>query len=769
MPGILTRSMSALLPGDPIDARASAPTGQPSPRPKAQIPPDRGGTLRRARLIERIWASTDAVVAIIAPAGYGKSTLLGQIADRLPSVAYLRLDETDDDPTVLLADLIDAVETVTPLARELRRAIATPAELTGFRAPARFTHALGEVGAPLSLLLDDLHLVTDRTALDWLGWIVERLPPGVRVVLTSRRETALPLGRLIANGQLLQLGPRDLALDAQEIEQLAGLAGVVLSPAEAMTLAARTEGWPLATRLLVRAGTMAEEAPSRLGEADITRYLRSELFDRMDPVTREWVLRSSVLDELNGPLCDEALGTSGSLGRLRRLEADNQLLLPQDAGRTSYRYHTLYREFLLAELDALPGERARVAARAAEHLANTGRVREAARYVELTGDLDRLAAHVERYATRLYWAGNLATAREWFARFDRDGIRERYVTVAVLGAWAEALNGNWIGALRWLSAAERTTDRRTPFDGSIDFGGWVAAIRASLMPRGLATHTADVETGLALLHPASPMLTGVRLQAVAREMLAGRSDAADDLARRCEAIHLALGAVPGHVTLLAMRAVIALSRGDVSGSRSHVTTGLAMMESAGLGDYASSMPLFAVAARVAATDGDTDAAAAHLARVNRLRPLLNQALPFFALLARVQAVKASIALREPAMARTLLTEADEILELRPDMGVLVAEVEQLRPIVASLRAAQPGPWTLTAAELRLLAYLPTHLTFREIAQRMYLSPHTIKTQAMSIYGKLEVSSRREAIERAVAVNLLDASVLHQADGAALIA
>jgi LuxR family maltose regulon positive regulatory protein len=158
-----------------------------------------------------------------------------------------------------------------------------------------------------------------------------------------------------------------------------------------------------------------------------------------------------------------------------------------------------------------------------------------------------------------------------------------------------------------------------------------------------------------------------------------------------------------------------------------------------------------------------------LARVNLMRPIATTVLPWYAVMMRLQAIRAAIAMREPGTARTLLAEIDDVLRARPELGVLPREVELVRPIVDTLRAPQPGPWTLTAAELRLLAYLPTHLTFREIAERMYLSPHTIKTQAMSIYGKLEVSSRREAIERAVEVSLLDASVLHQAEDAALIA
>lgn len=707
-------------------------------------------------------------MAIIAPAGYGKSTLLGQLAGRLPNVAYVRLDETDDDPTVLITDLIDAVGTVAEIPEELRGSITRPAGMGGFRIPARFAQALAEIPGPLTLVIDDLHLVRDRVAIDWLAWVMERLPPGVRLVLASRRETALPLGRLIAAGQLLLLGPRDLALDARETEQLAELAGVALTPADAAALADRTELWALATRLLLRVGATDVDG-SHVAGSDITRYLRSELFDRMDSDTRTWVIRSSVLEELTGPICDEALGTTGSLQTLRRLEADNQLLLPQDAGRTSYRYHALYREFLLGELETLPGERTAIAARAADHLAAQGRLPEAARYVELTGDLDLLAAYVERHLVRLYWTGKFATTHEWISRFDRDGIRERYATVAVLGAWTEALHGNLIGATRWLSAAERTRDRRPPFDGSPDYTGWIAAVRANIMPSGLAAHAQDVATATERLHPASPMLPGARLQAVVREMLAGRIEAADVIAEENEEAHRALGATPGFVTLMALRAVIALARGDVSRAREHIAVGVQVVRLARIEDYSASMPLYAVAARVAAADGDTEAATHHLAHVNRLRPLMNATLPAYAVIARLQAARASIALREPALARTLMTETDEILAARPDLGALATEAAQLRPIVASLRAAQPGPWTLTAAELRLLAYLPTHLTFREIAQRMYLSPHTIKTQAMSIYGKLEVSSRREAIERAVEVNLLDPSVLHQADGAALIA
>lgn len=143
-----------------------------APRLKLQVPPDLDRTLLRARLVDRVATSTERVVTIVAPAGYGKSTLLGQLAGRLPNVGYVRLDETDDDPIMLIGDLLDALETIVAIPAGIRSSIATPAENTGFRAPARFTQTLAAAPVPASLLLDDCHLVRDRVALDWVGWIV---------------------------------------------------------------------------------------------------------------------------------------------------------------------------------------------------------------------------------------------------------------------------------------------------------------------------------------------------------------------------------------------------------------------------------------------------------------------------------------------------------------------------------------------------------------------------------------------------------------------
>ena len=175
--------------------------------------------------------------------------------------------------------------------------------------------------------------------------------------------------------------------------------------------------------------------------------------------------------------------------------------------------------------------------------------------------------------------------------------------------------------------------------------------------------------------------------------------------------------------------------------------------------YVLSCLVHAVAARLAVASGSTGQARHHLAHVHRLRPSMTASVPWLSALVRLEAIKALVALRDAATARTLMREVDEILRLRPQLGILVAEADEMRRQLATLQEAGDTRWTLTAAELRVLQYLPTHLTFGEIAERLHVSPHTVKSQAMAIYGKLDVSTRRAAIETAVEVGLLDGSAL----------
>ena len=164
-------------------------------------------------------------------------------------------------------------------------------------------------------------------------------------------------------------------------------------------------------------------------------------------------------------------------------------------------------------------------------------------------------------------------------------------------------------------------------------------------------------------------------------------------------------------------------------------------------------------ARVALHEGRHGGCPRGAARAHRLRPLLDHGLPWLTVQVGLELTRAHLALADAGAARTVLTETERVLELRPDMGILVEDARELRERVAAT-SGSAGAWamSLTGAELRLLPYLATHLTFPEIASRLFISRNTVKTEAVSIYRKLGVSSRSEAIERAVEVGLLESSI-----------
>ena len=219
------------------------------------------------------------------------------------------------------------------------------------------------------------------------------------------------------------------------------------------------------------------------------------------------------------------------------------------------------------------------------------------------------------------------------------------------------------------------------------------------------------------------------------------------------------GAITALSVACGLQAAIALQRLDTGAAETATRRALAAVEAGGLEDYSTSGLVYAVSGRVAMANGSVEEAKGFIGRFNRLRPKLSAALPVYAILARLEAVRAYVALQDGAAARTLMLEIAGVLRLRPDMGWLASEATTIGKTVDAMRQTAAGPWTLTTAELRLLAFLPTHLSFREIAQRLFVSPHTVKTQAVSIYGKFGVSSRRAAIEHAVTAGLLDESVL----------
>ena len=238
------------------------------------------------------------------------------------------------------------------------------------------------------------------------------------------------------------------------------------------------------------------------------------------------------------------------------------------------------------------------------------------------------------------------------------------------------------------------------------------------------------------------------------QWLAGEVDQADDLLADAVEEGLELGADESAVVALAERAAFAIGRGEWVQAEEFVERALRVVRRTRLGEYPTSAFAFALAARVALHRGEIRRAHEFLARAQRLRPRLTYALPYFAVQTRLELARAYLTIADAGGAETMLREIDALLRRQPDLGTLRSQAEELRASLKTMRADAPGASTLTEAELRLLPYLATHLSFREIGERQYVSRNTVRSHAMAVYRKLNVTSRSGAVERARELGLL---------------
>jgi LuxR family maltose regulon positive regulatory protein len=345
------------------------------------------------------------------------------------------------------------------------------------------------------------------------------------------------------------------------------------------------------------------------------------------------------------------------------------------------------------------------------------------------------------------------TVLRWMEWFEDQRLIERYPAVAVHGALIFALLGRPPKAERWAAAAERASPTGVLSDGST-MESYLAYLRALLCRDGVEAMRRDSAVAWDGLSPLSPYRATMLYTEGLSYLLAGEPDRADPILAQAFDAATDVGALPLAAVLLAERCIIAVGRDDWPAAVVLSEQALSILQDGEFDAYWTSALVYAWAARTAIHRGDAAAAREHVIRAARLRPLLTYALPVVSVQALLELARAYLALTDPDGARAVLRQVNDILQQRPDLGVLPGEADELRAEVEMLRRQGVGGSSLTTAELRILPLLATHLTFREIAERLYLSPYTVKTQALSVYRKFGVSSRSAAIERAHGVGVL---------------
>jgi LuxR family transcriptional regulator, maltose regulon positive regulatory protein len=720
---------------------------------KLRVPSARPGIVPRAALVERLLASPAVpVVCVVAPPGYGKSTLLSQWVDRTGRrVGWVSVDRRDNDLVVLLTYLAVALDRTEPIDPAVFEVLGAPGVSARATVLPRLMVAVSAMIQPVALVLDHLELLENQECLDAVAELAACLPSGSQLVLASRARPPLPLARLRAQGQVMEVGVAELVMDQQEARALLEGAGLQLDEAGVASLVRRTEGWPVGlylAALALQAGA-PQDGPGITGDDRLVAdYLHSELLARLSSDEVAFLTRTAVLERMCGPLCDAVLGTQGAAGILESLDGANLLLVPLDRRRRWYRYHHLFRDLLRAELQRREPELVpQLHRRAATWYEANGLPEVAIDHAQAGGDSDRVAGLVVTLTQPAYAAGRVDTARRWLAWFEDQGLLERYPQVAVQGAWVQALVGQPAAAERWAAVAERGSATGTLPDGST-MQSYLGLMGALLCRNGMAQMRADAQVAREELSLGSPWRATALLLEGISYLLDGEAEHADPILAHAVGAATLVGATPTAATALAQRALVAIHRDEWLHAEMLAQQALAIMRAGHLDNYAMSPFVYAVAARTALHQGDVLGAQRHLAQAARLRPLLTRAMPHRAVQTLLELARAHLTLSDTAAAKVVLREAGDLLRQRPSLGVLPAQAEELRGQLETIQGERLGISLLTTAELRLLPLLFTHLSFREIGQRLYLSQHTVKTQALSIYRKLGVSSRSQAIQRA---------------------
>jgi LuxR family maltose regulon positive regulatory protein len=729
--------------------------------PKRQPPRIRPGGVVRADLVDRLRRDRGtSVVVVSAPAGYGKTTLLTQWLTRdRRRHAWLTLDEADNDLTRLLPNLALTLDGIHPLPAEVLEGVRPGRRNSVDHAVSTLASAVASIPTPFLLVLNESHNLHDRTCLRVLERLAEVVPERSALVV-SGRGVEVPLARLRASGRVLDVRMFDLAMGEAEARTLLENAGLRLRRQDVEDLTRRTEGWPaglyLASLVLKDAAAGVEEV--RGDHWLIADYLSSELMPTLSRKKIAFVTRTAVLDRLSAPLCDAVLGAPGSVEMLGSLVRSDAFLVPLDERREWYRYNRLVREFLRAELRRREPEIEPVLCeRAAAWSEANGMPEAAVEYAHAAGDADAVARLVGRVAKTTYTAGRFASLSRWFEWLEDDGSLERHPALAVQGALVQALLGHPAEAERWADAAERLVlpAGDDPSDDS-PFEAWLALLRALMCRHGPLQMKEDAETAATLLAVNSPWRASAVLHSGVASMLAGDPEEAD--ARLTDAVALAehAHAKAPEIAALSERALLAVGESDWTAARDLLGHAHEIAETVRPDAYTTSALMFAASARLALHAGTKEEARTEVAKALRLQPRLTYALPHFAVQTFLEVASVSVALGDASVAATLLREARQIIRRRPDLGVLPGFAEEIRERLQSLRSETPGVAALTSAEWRVLPLLSTHLSFREIGEQLHVSPHTVKSQAMSLYRKLGVSSRSEAIQRARELSLLEA-------------
>ncbi|MDT5307261.1 MAG: hypothetical protein QOE48_2939 [Mycobacterium sp.] len=727
--------------------------------------PDIGAQLvHRAALLDAMSAGRSRKLTLLsAPAGWGKTTLLAQWAldaGEDQRFGWLSLDRSDNDPVWFWMYVVAALRKISHgvgiRALELLAIGADPVQVV----LPTLLNDLDTIASPVVLILDDYHLVVSRAVHEQLAFLISRMPANIHLVVATRSDPMLPLARLRASGDLAEVRTDDLRFRGTEAHDLLNnVLGLDLADADIQLLHRRTEGW--AAGLYLAALSLAGRADAAAfiktfagDNRHIVDYLMAEVLDGQPSQLRSFLLRTSILGRLSGPLCDAMLQTSGSDSVLEKIERENLFVVPLDMSRHWYRYHQLFGELLRTELRrSEPDLVADLHRRAAAWFETEGLIDEALRHLIAAGDIARSADLIAADWVDEFNGGGLSTISGYLDLLPEEIVLQD-PRLCVARAWIALSVGQLDDAAEWIEAVETGS----PGDGDGP-SAQVVVLRAvhSFKTAEVAAALATARQAITLDLGEAPLgrssaycIYGSALyfsgstheaQAAFRRALQLAEKVADRRARTYALGHLAL---------------ISAEHGQLADAERQIRRASGSSRDLADAEHLVDVMVSLATAELLVTRGDTAAAAAAADMA------IMSARQGGAILevAKTLLVRAEIFehLGDHQSGKAILEEVGTLVRGCADAAIASTLRASLEPsanvAVTSRNEGCAVGEELTPKELEVLRLLATRLSRREIGARLYVSLNTVKTHQRAVYRKLGVAHRSAAVSRARELGLL---------------
>ena len=726
---------------------------------KLRPPPVRKQSIPRERLQECLRSGSERRLTIVAcPAGFGKTTLLSAWyeaeAGRRP-IAWLTLDEGDNDPVVFWSHAIGALRRVNPDVAKSTSSNSLVAPVIDRVLPGLVNELDGQ--GEITLILDDFHRVSSEPARASVRWFIEHAPPGFHVVVATRTEPSLPVASLRAHGELLELRAADLRFTIQEADAfLNGRLGLDLTAEDVERLVEKTEGWPAGLYLaaLSLEPTADRHAFVRTfggSNRHVVDFLVTEVLEAHTPAAQALMLHTSILERLTGPLCDAVMEQEGSAEMLEELLRSNLFLVPLDDEAGSYRFHHVFAQLLRVERerrepDLAPALHRRAYSWHRDHGTTDEAIRHAVaakaypEAVELIESFWIKYANTWRYDTVLAWLRHLPNE-----------VLTSEAHLLLIQAWVLSLSGRQEDAARAIAAVEGLGDLDAgPLaDGFTSAGASLTMLRAGFPWGDVGSQLENARWAAKLEGPGSPWrplacwAVGVALY------FEGERDEADEWFAESAALAPASAQWLSGTSSLAYRSLIAGEQGRADEQRTLAERAAKFGQEHGTEEAVGTVPL-AIGTSMAMSGRPEEALPLIEHGVALARTFGQPIQVAHALLGHATVLRAA---GEHKAATVAIADARSILDRCPDPGNLAEMLSTLeRP--AKIRSVPSGEHKLTRRELGVLQLLRSDLSERDIGRELYVSHYTVHSHVRSIYRKLAVSSRADALERSRKLGLL---------------